>query len=380
MKRLTLASALIAFMSPIASAQTFVGPLQVQNALKELIPNAATARANLGLSPLASATLPQLSALLAPYLSAPSLVNIPDTSIYQRDTRTGGTYGKGVGAVTIGVNVLYPISTLEDQINEADTGAVVLPYASLDTNVSPGTHSYVVQVPSGLHRYTVTFRPNGLTPAAVTSPQRFMVGEVIATTGQSLADRFLHQFTDKTTISSLAIPSVAPYCSIYANWSDPDFNGPTPTTWTNFVDGAISTPTYNSAFLTEMCKDGVQSFGVPVAIIGYSHGGTASNTWVPGTANFIALTNNLTAAGGKFGTLLLMQGHSDASAAVTAAAWQANWQAALSSLQLTYSGYPFKTIVSTIPDVVAPAWGTQSNIQAIRGAGIALAATAKWGS
>lgn len=315
----------------------------------------------------------EIANTLGPYLSTPTLVNIPNTSIYHRDVRMGGLYGKGYGAIQVQVSVLFPLTLLEYQLRDADSGTIVQTWSPLATTVAAGLSTFPATVPAGMHHYYLDLRPNGIDGAVVQGTQMFMMGEVLAIGGQSLATRMQHQFVDTTPTSSFHIPDVSQWYRIFASWQEPSgVVGALPPIWSLAVDGSITTPTFNSSFIPEIAYLAVTAFGVPVAVVGWTHGSTAISAWQPGQVNYTNLITILQQAGGKFGTFIWNQGHSDSAAGTTSVAWQAGLTTLIQGIQSQFAAaYNFKVIVDTIPDITAGAWGNGDAIQVIRGAGIA---------
>ena len=377
---LSTVALLLASTAPVLAQTTPTGPSNATPWVKSLRGDVGAATANgvplttvqqqaANSAQLTNGVVPTVNlplAAIAAYLAVPTPLNLPDTGIYQRDTTTGGLFNKGTGTISFQVYGNAPLNLLEYRLRDATTGNILQDWSTMATGITPGTKTYQETIPAGLYWYYLDLRPNGLDASVVLGTARFAMGEVLAISGQSLADRLYHQFGDTTLTSSLNIPAT-PFYRIFGTWSDPSLNGPTPA-WQQGVDGSVSTATFNSAAMPEVGRLAVNAFGVPVAIVGYSFGGTAISTWAPGQPNNTELKSVLTAAGGKFHTLLWFQGHAD-SGVTPAAIWTADLTAIVNDLATTYSAAPFKTIVSTIPDISNVAYGVYAAVQDIRKAG-----------
>jgi hypothetical protein len=115
------------------------------------------------------------------------------TRIYQRDTRTGGLFGKGAGAVAVSVTLSAPVTTLDFRLRDADAAGnpVRQDWTPLGGPLPAGPAALFPTVPASPFRYLLDVRANGDTAHAALGTQPFGVGEVVAVAGQSLATNML---------------------------------------------------------------------------------------------------------------------------------------------------------------------------------------------
>lgn len=266
--------------------------------------------------------------------------------IYQRDTRTGGAFGKGVGAVALALSATAPVTLLEAQLRDASNpGTVLVPWFSAGSNLAAGAQTVTLTLPANAAWYLLDLRANGDPASVASTTNQIGVGEVIAAAGQSLVTDFWSTDAsgDPTTLASLGVvPSV--YGAAFAAW-----NGNTALpTWAVPADGGA----YRSSFAAEFLRRVVAATGVNAALVGYAVNGTTIATWQPGQANDTALRAILTAAGGKFAAFIWCQGHQDAKAGANGAVYLAALQQLIGSLAATY-GEPFRRILCSIPAIGA---------------------------
>ncbi len=332
-----------------------------------------------------SFTVAQLAALISSiiltgggiYAGSLSLAQPTATRIYQRDTRTGGAFGKGAGVVGLSVTLSAAVVTLDFRLRDADAAGnpVRQDWTALAGALPAGTVALSPSVPAGASRYLLDVRANGDTAHAVLGTQAFGVGEVVAISGQSLATDAIYPVNNDagTTLASLGIvPS--PTSAAFASY---DGNLAIPSSWQEPADGGP----YASAYAAEFLRVLGLAEGVPCALVGYAHSGAAISTWAVGAGsnNQSQLKAVLTAAGGRFGSFVWVQGHTDASNAVPASTWQAAYAAIVGDLASSFPAVPFVQVLTTIPSITpstqypAPA-GSPHNIQVIRSAAEALAA------
>ena len=268
--------------------------------------------------------------------------------IYQRDTRTGGAFGKGVGAVALTLSPTAAVTLLEAQLRDADNpGAVLLPWFTAGANLAAGAQTITLSLPANAAWYLLDLRANGDPASVVSTTNRIGVGEVIAAAGQSLATDFwdTNASGDTTTLASLGVVPSA-YGAAFAAWN----GNTTLPTWAIPADGGA----YRSSFVAEFLRRVVTATGVNAALVGYAVNGTTIATWQPGQPNDTALRAILTAAGGKFSAFIWCQGHQDAKAGANGAVYLATLQQVIGSLAGAYAG-PFRRILCSIPAVAAAA-------------------------
>jgi hypothetical protein len=264
--------------------------------------------------------------------------------IYQRDARTGGAFGKGLGAVAFTLSPTAPVTLLEAQLRDASNpGTVLVPWFSAGSNLAAGAQTITLALPANAAWYLLDLRANGDPASVVSTTNRVGVGEVIAAAGQSLATDFWSTDAsgDPATLASLGVVPSA-YSSAFAAW-----NGAiTLPTWATPADGGA----YRSSFVAEFLRRVVAATGVNAALVGYAVNGTTIATWQPGQPNDTALRAILTAAGGKFAAFIWCQGHQDAKAGANGAAYLSALQQVIGSLASAYSA-PFRRILCSIPSI-----------------------------
>jgi len=262
--------------------------------------------------------------------------------VYQRDTRTGGAFGKGTGAVALTLSPSAPVTLLEGQLRDAENpGTVLVPWFTAGSNLAAGAQTITLVLPANAAWYLLDLRANGDPASVVSTTNRIGVGEVIAAAGQSLATDFwdTNASGDTTTLANLGVVPSA-YGAAFAAWN----GNTTLPTWAIPADGG----TYRSSFAAEFLRRVVAATGVNAALVGYAVNGTTIATWQPGQPNDTALRAILTAAGGKFSAFVWCQGHQDAKAGANGAAYLAALQQVIGSLASAYTG-PFRRILCSIP-------------------------------
>ncbi|MBN9563842.1 MAG: hypothetical protein J0H14_24430 [Alphaproteobacteria bacterium] len=268
--------------------------------------------------------------------------------IYQRDTRTGGTFGKGAGAVALTLSPTAPVTLLEAQLRDASNpGTVLVPWFSAGSNLAAGTQTVPLTLPANAAWYLLDLRANGDPASVVSTSNQIGVGEVIAAAGQSLATDFWSTDAsgDPATLASLGVVPSS-YSAAFAAWN----GNTTLPAWATPADGGA----YRSSFAAEFLRRVVAATGVNAALVGYAVNGTTIATWQPGQPNDTALRAILTAAGGKFAAFIWCQGHQDAKAGANGAVYLTALQQVIGSLAAAYSG-PFRRILCSIPSIGAAA-------------------------
>ena len=192
------------------------------------------------------------------------------------------------------------------------------------------------------------------------------VGEVIAAAGQLLATDFWSTAAnnDATTLAGLGIP-VSPYSSALAAWDGADL----PTFTTSWATPSDNGP-YRSAFVAEFLPLVVAATGVNAALIGYGHSGTDIGTyWLPGLQDHSNLFSVVRTAGGKFGTFIWCQGHSDADARVgtqhhltSTATYLNHLQSFIDCLDSSFTMMEYGRILCSIPAI-----RTEASVKVFRG-------------
>lgn len=328
-------------------------------------------------------TMDAVAAAVAAILAAPVLTQPTAARIYQRDTRTGGAFGKGAGVVGVTVALGAPVASLEYRLRDADAAGnpVRQDWTTLATAVPAGSSALTPSFPASQYRYLLDVRVGGGSPAgapAVLGTQAFGVGEVVAAMGQSLAvDFFSTSYGGTATLASLGITPY-PTSPVLATWSDnAGAISNAPPGWAAPADGG----TYRSAFAAEFTRAMSSALGVPVALVGHARGGMAIAGLQAGTTDGMQLRSVLAASGGKFSTLLICQGHGDAQtnnstagynglgSTLSGSALASAYQGALATLVSGLAGassIAFRTAIATVPANAAFAGMPGTNVAAIR--------------
>jgi len=302
--------------------------------------------------------------------------------VFQRDTRSGSGFGHGAGLVSFTLTLSQPATLLAYQLVNASGGAVLQPWMQAAVGVSSGSQIISMPIPASLNWYLVQFRANSDPTSVVATTNKIAVGEVVAFSGQSLAVDFVSQYItgDTATIAGLGltINQYGPVFAAYTNAPNGDGNNSPatpvnyPGAWALPADGSV----YNGAFAVQFLNQAISKLGVPVALVGLAVGGTTLAQWQPGYTqptggpfnNYGNLAAVLTASGGKFGTMLWMQGHGDAKlgSATTAAGIVTALGTLFAALRATY-GAGFKLVLSSIPALPSGyAGATFASVQAVR--------------
>ena len=86
--------------------------------------------------------------------------------VFQRDTRTGGAFGLGVGAVTLAISPSAPVSLLEYQLRDASApSSVLVPWTIAGADLASGSQAVSLLLPAKAVWYLVDLRANGDCPA-----------------------------------------------------------------------------------------------------------------------------------------------------------------------------------------------------------------------
>ncbi len=344
---------------------------------------AAAASANTKIDALRAEVLATgvLNGTPAPPLSL-SIAQPTATRIYQRDTRTGGLFGKGAGAVAVSVTVSAPVTTLDFRLRDADAAGnpVRQDWTPLGGPLLAGTAALIPTVPASPYRYLFDVRANGDTTHAALGTQPFGVGEVVAVAGQSLATNMLVAgWSPEGTISSSGISLAANGYEFAPSMKTEDGNAPyvapSLTQWATPADGTA----YGSAFAAEFLRLVTGQAGVMSALVGFTYGGSSITTWQPGQANYATLRATLDQVG-RVGALIWMQGHSDAQNGMGAATYQGLLASLFNDLAAHYAGPggalgAFPRLICSIPALNTTFWGTPAQVQAIRSGALAYVAS-----
>lgn len=299
------------------------------------------------------------------YNGSLSLAQPAANRVFQRDTRAGGAFGKGAGAVALTLTASAPVTLLEAQLRDAGSpGTVLVPWSSAAANLGAGAQSVTLTLPANAAWYLIDLRANADAASVVSTTAPIGVGEVIVASGQSLATDFwsTYETGDTGTIAGNGVvPS--PYGVCLANWEV----GTAPAAGTGWVapaDGGA----YKSSFAAEFLRLAVLGSGVNCSLVGYAYGGEPISSWAmtggtpkPVWTTLTSTLDNALGAGGKFGTFVWCHGHNDARLAasgidgdlLTTAQYLAALTGLMTALAARYSGFAFKKILSSVPAIGA---------------------------
>ncbi len=296
--------------------------------------------------------------------------------IYQRDTRTGGAFGKGAGAVGLSVNLSGPVETLDYRLRDADAAGnpVRQDWTALAGAKQAGTVALSPSVPASASRYLMGVRANGDTAHAALGTQAFGVGEVVALAGQSLAYNAL--VSGLSPEGSIASAGVTPPANGYEFAPNllPAGGAQNPAAWAAVADGTG----YDSAFAAEFLRLVTSQAGVVVALAGHAVGSTSITTWQPGQANYATLRGVLDQVG-RIGAFIWIQGHSDAQTGMSTATYQGLLASLFNDLAGHYAGPSgalgaFPRLICSIPAINSTHWGSPAQVNAVRSGALAYVA------
>ena len=303
-----------------------------------------------------------LAAALANIYAGTLAVAEPYTNqIFQRDTRSGGQFGVGVGAILLTINPSSPVSLLEHRLRDnANPGTVIQDWISSVPPLAAGSQVVALTAPAGLYKYLIDLRANH--DVVVSTTHACMVGELIAFAGQSLAEDMVSNAAsgDPATVAGSGL-TVSPWNFVFASYASNNGNYPP------IADGpdaayppaqflAPGGATYASTFAAELCNRLIALAGVPCAMTGYAVGGSGIDSWLPGYSgpnpgHWTKLVNVLTLAGGKFGTFIWDQGHYETKNGNTASNYYSQLQLLENNIDVAFPQANYQSIVATIPGI-----------------------------
>ncbi len=306
------------------------------------------------------------NALQNVYTGTLSVADPYANQIFQRDTRTGGLFGKGTGNILLTINPSQPVTVLEHRLRNAASPATVLQdWTSSAPPIAAGSQRVALTAPAGLYKYLVDLRANH--DVVVSTTHAVMVGELIAFAGQSLAENMVSTAAsgDPATIASFGL-TPSPWSFVFASYASnsgafppvadgPDVNYP-PVSWETPRDsGGVA---FKSTFAVEFLNRLITLSGVPCAMLGYAVGGTSIDSWLPGYAgpnpgHWDKLVNILTLAGGRFAVLIWDQGHYESKNGNTAENYATQLQTLFSAVSAAFPGAVSNEILATIPGIGA---------------------------
>lgn len=301
--------------------------------------------------------------------------------IHQRDTVTGGVFGKGVGTVPIQITASAPVVTLERQVIDFDApGTLLEDWASAGPPLAAGLSTVNVPLSATLKRVVFRFRANGDDASIVATTVPVMLGEVVLIgDSQSLGVAMMStRYTGGgQTISDMGLtpsPFGWGFASIANGVQDElqvTYNYP-PTAWQQPNDTA---GVFTSAFSVEFMNRMIALLGVPVGMIGYAVGGSSQTKWQPGGEHWARLIDVIDRAGGRFGTAISWIGHQNSRDGTTYQSMRDQYGVFFAALDAAYPNTTRKRILSTIPGIGNYSGSTADSVNAIRRAAIDFAAS-----
>ena len=286
--------------------------------------------------------------------------------IFQRDTRTGSVYGRGSGSILLTISPSYPVNLLEHRIREANSPtSIVQDWTSSNPPLASGSQQITCTAPAGLVNYIVDLRANSDNNSIVSTTNSVMVGELVAFSGQSLAQDFVSTAasTDPATIASLGL-AISQWgyiwgadglnSGVYPPIADSVIYNYPPTAWLQPQDGG----TFKSTWAVEFFNRMAALAQVPVGLIGFAVGGTGIDSWLPGYAgpdvnHWTDLAAILTSAGGKFGTFIWCQGHYETKDGNTPSNYLSQLQQLFTAINEACPNASYHKVIATIPGVGA---------------------------
>jgi hypothetical protein len=276
--------------------------------------------------------------------------------IIHRSSSVGGAYGYGYGAIPVSVTLSVSVSSLQYEVVDSTSGAVIDTWRPLSGATAAGTVTFspIASVRMGWDYIKV--RANGDNSSVVTSTVPFGVGLNIAILGQSLA-------VDMITPS--------PYSAMFAAYAGEgaaDVNNPP--TWAVPADGTV----YNSASGVMLMNDLIPLCHCNVGIVGYAVGSSPEADWLPNAQTssaspfpHLATFFNIL-SGGVTGldAIIWRQGHADAKLGTPQSVYARNLNTIIGAIDRAYPGAVH--VYSTIPSLCSYSPATLQTVMAIRAA------------
>ena len=155
------------------------------------------------------------------YLGTITVANPYVNQIFQRDTRTGGPFGKGVGNVVLTINPSQPVTVLEHRLRDASIPAnIVQDWTNSVPSLAAGSQTVALAAPAGLYMYLLDIRANHDDVSIVSTTHAVMVGELIGFAGQSLAEDMVTNIAsgDSSTVADAGL-TVSPWNFVFASFA-----------------------------------------------------------------------------------------------------------------------------------------------------------------
>lgn len=334
------------------------------------------------------AFVPGLLGATVPSPASLAVVTQPTQSaVYQRTSTTGGVAGLGMGTVPASIT-LSAASVVYFQLRDAiASGNPVLEYGVVLAPAGTSTIQVPVSARLGQVFLDLGALGNTLTPGTTA----FAMGHVTAVAGQSWIARWMHNYgapgDASTTLASLGLTTAPAGCSACLLFGDASTTPSFTPAWGPPVDGTIggtaaSAPVINGAGPSQYMKVMAAALGVSIGVVGFGNGQTAIANWQPGQPSYVQLKGVLQQAGVGFATLIWMQGHSDSqyntSNAIALSTALSNHVTALTTfltqVRTDFPGQAATMVIGTVPDIATTYWGSTPQIDAIRAAGMQVAA------
>jgi len=225
--------------------------------------------------------------------------------IYQRDTTSGGSFGKGAGTIAVTLNVTSP-GQIWARTRAAD-GTTVTQDWFLAVDNAPIANG-VVNIPGIEARANSFYLDLSGDKTVIRSGTTLVFMGILwmlfasqSYTANCLANPYKGSPNNDDTLATLGI---TPAANTYSRTG-------TLTSWTQFSDPSS---TLNSPGGAWLLNKAAQYFGVAVGLIGHAVGGTTVEDWAVGntTTNYLTTAlNSLSAAGGKAEIIQSQLGHSN---------------------------------------------------------------------
>ncbi|RWR08541.1 hypothetical protein [Paenirhodobacter populi] len=244
--------------------------------------------------------------------------------VYQRDTDTGGDFGRGAGVIPIDVTA-SAATPVYARLRDAVTGDVIKAAWQVG-NVTEGASTLdVAGIPARRGRCYVDLAAEaggpwqeGTTPVAM--------GAIIAGGGQSQMG-YTAYANGAGTLASLGITVPDDGFISWHARDSADAQDWTDGTWGRPADDGQ----YTGSFAGQILQDMTVALGVAVGYVGYSRGTTKASDFAAGSADRNRLHAQLDMAGG-FEAFLWVQGGTDMSSSTPPATFKAATQDVLDSL------------------------------------------------
>lgn len=279
--------------------------------------------------------------------------------IYQRDTDTGGSAGKGVGNIPVTLNVTQA-GAIFARLRDKTTDNIVQDRFLAVAN-APVANGPVVLTGIGARLgwfYVDIQNPDGSWVQGTTA-----VGMGALTMMGSAQSLGLRMFKKRAGDSIAALGLTPPeFGRCYATWGgeSDDMNAPV---WTKPADGAL----YDSAGAVRYLNTMIDRLGVNHGYCGHPVGGAPSSAFTPAGSQSAKMRSILQAIGG-FEYYMTFIGHTDSGQNTPGYEIRTNLSGAMDQCVAANSrGRNFRTVSLSIPsNTAADQWGTQQSKEYVR--------------